>query len=60
MTWQAIATVTPEDAPFTVWIEPWQQPNWGTIEYDCYLDTTGQVLDANGDPLANVTHWCAS
>ena len=57
--WHDISTVTPADAPFTAWIEPFRVPilKCASVEYDCSLDTTGQVVDANGDPVEHVTHW---
>ena len=59
MTWSPISTVTSPDAPFVAWIEPYGDPADGvaTIEYDCDLDAGGDVVDANGAAVANVTHW---
>ena len=57
MVWKPIETVSPGDSPFMVWIDSHERPEWGLVEEDCYLDTTGQVVDGDGDPLEQVTHW---
>ena len=59
--WQTIDTVTAQDAPFTVWIEPYSVPilHCATVEFDCSLNASGQVIDVNGAVVENVTHWWA-
>lgn len=57
MVWMPIATVTADDTPFMAWVDPVDRPEWGSIVQECNLDTTGQVVDADGDPIENVTHW---
>lgn len=59
MSWAPISTVTSNDAPFVAWIEPYGDPadNAATVEYDCSLDSSGDVIDAASAAVANVTHW---
>ena len=60
--WQTIDTATASDAPFTVWIEPFGVPilQCASVEFDCTLDANGTVIDPQGDPVENVTHWWAA
>ena len=59
MAWKPIETVTQEDAPFSVRIDPVGDPDDGVtgLARDCSLDATGAVVNCNGDLIENATHW---
>ena len=59
MSWEAISTVTAADAPFVAWSEPYGDPadNAASVEYECSLDSSGNVIDATSASVSNVTHW---
>ncbi|MEM0987276.1 MAG: hypothetical protein AAGK00_00235 [Pseudomonadota bacterium] len=59
MVWNPIATAPVGHPPFTVWISPFPAagPDASTIERDCTRDPVQGIVDQNGAPVADATHW---